>query len=103
MKTVVTPKIVAHIAKLATIPVSEKEQQELATAFEETLEVVDELAQLDTKDVPTTHQVTGLENVWREDLVNQSVMFTQQEALANSKKTHNGYFVVPGILEGKDV
>ena len=101
-KTIVTPKDVEHIAKLASIPISEKEKQNLATAFEETLAVVDELASLDVKDVPTTHQVTGLENVWREDEVNQQTTFTQQEALANAEQTHDGFFVVPRILEEKD-
>lgn len=101
-KTTVTPQTVAHIAQLANIPVSEKEKQELATGFEETLAVVDELNSLDVQNVPTTHQVTGLENVWREDEVNQETTFTQQEALANAQQAHNGFFVVPRILEEKD-
>lgn len=101
-KTVVTPQTVAHIAQLANIPISKKEEQELAKAFEETLIVVDELASLDVQDVPTTHQVTGLENVWREDEINQNTMFTQQEALANAHQAHDGFFVVPRILEEKD-
>lgn len=101
-KTVITPQTVAHIAKLANIPVSKQEEQDLAKAFEETLVVVDELASLDVKNVPTTHQVTGLENVFREDEVNQEMMFTQQEALANAQQAHNGFFVVPRILEEKD-
>ncbi len=101
-KTVVKPQTVAHIAQLANIPISEQEETSLAKAFEETLIVVDELATLDVKNVPTTHQVTGLENVWREDEINQEATFTQQEALANAQQTHNGYFVVPRILEEKD-
>ena len=101
-KTIVTPQNVAHIAKLANIPISEKEQQDLAKAFEETLEVVDELSSLNVENVKTTHQVTGLENVWREDEVNTDVMFTQQEALTNAQNTHDGYFVVSNILEERD-
>ncbi|MCC6710809.1 MAG: Asp-tRNA(Asn)/Glu-tRNA(Gln) amidotransferase subunit GatC [Candidatus Pacebacteria bacterium] len=101
-KTTVTPQTVAHIAQLANIPVSEKEKQELATGFEETLAVVDELNSLDVQNISTTHQVTGLENVWREDQINQETMFTQQEALTNAHQTHNGFFVVPRILEEKD-
>lgn len=101
-KTIVTPKNVEHIAKLANIPVSEKEKEELAAGFEETLAVVDELNSLNVENVPTTHQVTGLENVWREDEINQETTFTQQEALANAEKSHDGYFVVPRILEEKD-
>lgn len=98
----VTPKDVAHIAKLANIPVSEAEEKDFAGAFEETLEVVDQLRQLDVSQTPTTHQVTGLENVWREDEINQEKMFTQEEALKNGSQIHQGYFVVPRVLEEKD-
>jgi aspartyl/glutamyl-tRNA(Asn/Gln) amidotransferase C subunit len=65
--------------------------------------VVDQLRELDTNQTQPTHQVTGLENVWREDKVDKQKMFTQEEALENSKATHQGYFVVPRILEEKDV
>jgi aspartyl-tRNA(Asn)/glutamyl-tRNA(Gln) amidotransferase subunit C len=101
-KTKVTPSDVEHIAKLAQIPVSENEKQEFAKAFEETLGVVDELRELDVSKTKTTHQVTGLENIWREDVVEKEKMFSQKEALANSDNTHQGYFVVNRILEEKD-
>ncbi|NCN45059.1 MAG: hypothetical protein AUK08_00185 [Candidatus Pacebacteria bacterium CG2_30_36_39] len=102
MKNSVTPQIVAHIAKLANIPVTQVEQEKLAAGFSETLDVIDELNKLDVKNVPTAHQVTGLENVWREDTINPNTIFTQQEALANAAQTHNGFFVVSRILEEKD-
>ncbi|HCR81081.1 MAG: Aspartyl/glutamyl-tRNA(Asn/Gln) amidotransferase subunit C [Candidatus Pacebacteria bacterium GW2011_GWB1_47_8] len=103
VKSVVTPKDVEHIAKLAKIPVSPTEKRSFATAFEETLGVVNQLRQLDVTQTPTTHQVTGLENVWRDDEVDETKMFSQQQALANGTKVHDGYFMVPRILEEKDV
>ena len=101
-KPSVTAKDVKHISQLAQIPVTKKEEQELAKAFVETLEVVNELRELNVADTPTTHQVTGLENNWREDKVDKKVMFSQQEALSNGDQTHQGYFLVPKILEAKD-
>lgn len=101
-KISVTPADVQHIAQLAQIPVTEKETEKFAKAFVEILGVVDQLRQLDVSKTPTTHQVIGLENVWREDVVNQKKMFTQKQALANAAETHDGYFVVPRILEEKD-
>lgn len=101
-KQTVTPAQVAHIAQLANIPVTDAEEKSLASAFEATLVVADELAQLDVSKTPTTHQVTGLENVWREDEVDTEQMFSQEDALANAEKTHQGYIVVPRILEEKD-
>lgn len=90
---------VAHIAHLANIPVTDSEKKMLAEAFNETLDVVDQLQQLDTSNVPTTHQVTGLENVTRNDVVNEKRMLSQDEALANATRKHNGYFVVPQVIE----
>jgi aspartyl-tRNA(Asn)/glutamyl-tRNA(Gln) amidotransferase subunit C len=91
-------QIVHHIAQLANIPVSSDEETKLATQFEETIEVVAHLSELDTTNVEPTSQVTGLENVWREDIVDAKRMFTQDQALANAQKKDNGYFVVSQII-----
>ena len=99
----VTPDDVAYIAKLANIPVSDKEKQQFAQAFAETLTVIEELRELDNDGILPTHQVTGLKNVWREDVIDKEKMFSQQEALANTDKTYQGFFVVSRVLEEKDV
>ena len=100
-----TPKItkqtIKHVASLSNIPVTDKEQENLKNAFEETLDVIAELQSVDVENVELTNQVTGFENVLREDIVDDTNTFTQQEALANAKKTHNGFFVVPRIIEEK--
>lgn len=92
---------VNHIAKLANIPLTDEEEGKLATAFTETLDVVAKLKEVDTANTEPTHQVTGLVNVLRDDEVDESRMFTQEEALANAKTTADGYFVVEQILEEK--
>ena len=100
-----TPKIttntIKHVANLSNIPVTQVEQENLRDAFEETLEVIAELQSVDIAGVEPTHQVTGFENVLREDIVDTQHMFTQQEALANAKETHKGFFVVPRIIDEK--
>ncbi|MBD3279191.1 MAG: Asp-tRNA(Asn)/Glu-tRNA(Gln) amidotransferase subunit GatC [Candidatus Pacebacteria bacterium] len=98
-KTTISPHQVKHVAQLANIPISKKEEQELTQAFTETLAVVNQLKSLKTKNVQPTHQVTGLENILRADKVDQEKMFTQEQALANASQTHQGYFVVPRIIE----
>lgn len=97
-KTNISLQQVQHIAHLANIPVSEAELVRLQSAFDETLDVISNLKELDTTKVTPTHQVTGLENVLREDEVSEKRMFSQQAALANASKTHAGYFVVPQII-----
>ncbi len=87
-----------HVAQLANLELTDTQAKKLATAFTETMEVVNRLQQLDISSVEPTHQVTGLTNRWREDEVDKSQEFTQEEALHNAAHTHNGYFVVPRIV-----
>lgn len=94
-------EIVAKVAGLANIPITNTELDKLTAAFAETLEVVDKLQAVDTTNVKPTHQVTDLVNVWREDKIDLNQQFTQNQALANAKH-HNGYFVVPRILKSED-
>ena len=93
---------VKHLAKLAQMEVTEKEEKTLEKGFEQTLKVIDQLSELDTSQVKPTSQVTGLTNVWREDKVDKSRMLTQKQALSNAKKTYKGYFVVPAIFAKGD-
>lgn len=93
---------VKHIAKLANIPITQAESEKLATAFTETLVVVDKLKKAGASKTSPTYQVTGFKNVLREDVVKAENSFTQEEALANAKVTYQGYFVVPYVLQNKD-
>ena len=102
VKTTVSPAQVQHIGKLATIPLTEVELQNLAHSFEDTLVLVDELSEPDVSQVKSTSQVTGLINIWREDVVKTDQTFSQAAALKNAAKTHAGYFMVPGVLTAKD-
>ncbi len=101
MKNKITTTQIKHIATLASIPISTSEEEKLRDAFEETLDVISELQSVDVTGVEPTHQVTGLENVLREDKINEKNMFSQKDALKNAKKTYNGYFVVPRIIDEK--
>jgi len=99
----ISQDLVKHIASLAKIPVLEEEEKELTEGFNKTLTVVDELFKVDVANVEPTHQVTGLENVLREDKVDEKKMLNQKEALSNTKNKHNGYFVVNRIIDDKTV
>jgi aspartyl-tRNA(Asn)/glutamyl-tRNA(Gln) amidotransferase subunit C len=89
---------VQHIAKLANLPITAEEEKKLEAAFADTLKVVEDLKNVDVTNVLPTFQVTGLENVMREDVVDEEKMFSQKEALANAKQTYDGYFVVPQVI-----
>lgn len=94
-----TTQTVQHVAQLAAIPLTLEEENVLANGFNTTIEVVDMLFKLKVENEEPTHQVTGLTNVFREDQVDEKNMLSQDNALKNAPRTHNGYFVVPQILE----
>ncbi len=88
---------VSHIAKLANLPLSSTEKAKLEKQLEETLEYVEGLNEVETKNTEPTSQVTGLENVTRDDIAKPSL--SQNDALSNSKSIQNGFFRVKAIFE----
>ena len=90
---------IKHVAKLANLPLSDKEIEKLGPQLEETLDYIEQLNEIDTTGVEPTAHVTGLENVTRNDSISES--FSQEDAISNSKNKRNGLFVVPGIFDNE--
>ncbi len=88
---------VPHIAKLANITVSPEEESKLEKQLEEILSYVEKLKEVNTSEAEETSQVTGLENVAREDVA-KNCELTQEEAISGSTSTHNGLFKAKGVL-----
>ena len=88
---------VSHVAKLANLPLKSEEKKKFEKQLSEVLSYVEKLKEVDAKNVETTSQVTGLENITRKDETVPSL--TQEEALSNTKSQHNGLFKVKAILE----
>lgn len=99
MSQTFTSDDVSKIATLASIPVSEDEKKELASGFTAVVKVLDVLNTIDVTDVEPTYQVTGLVNVFRDDIVDENRTFTQNEALANAPSSHDGYFMVDQVID----
>ena len=94
---ILTDKEVRHVAKLARLGLSEEEIAKFQKQLSGILEFVAALNEVDTKDVIPTSQVTGLENVFREDEVKPSL--SQEEVLANAPDKYKSYFRVKKVLE----
>ncbi|HRN96198.1 MAG TPA: Asp-tRNA(Asn)/Glu-tRNA(Gln) amidotransferase subunit GatC [Candidatus Levybacteria bacterium] len=88
---------VKHIAKLANLEISVEEEAKFEKQLSEVLDMVGKLNEVDTTGVEETSQVTGLENVTREDIPKQSL--SQDDTLSNASAQHNGLFMVKGIFE----
>lgn len=88
---------VPRVAKLANLPLKQEEKEKFEKQLSEILTYVEKLKKVDTKNVEITSQVTGLENIKREDKVIPSL--SQEEATSQTKSQQNGLFKVKAILE----
>lgn len=95
----ITIQDVQHLAKLANLPIDKSKYKKLQEQLGSILDYVRAVQTAPTENTPETTQVTGLSNVWREDVVDNERMLTQEEALSNAKRTHDGYFVVDAVIE----
>ncbi len=95
-KVKITTEEVKHIAKLAKLPLSDKEIAKFQNQLSDIIDFVDQLKKMDTANGVPTSQVTGSTNVFREDKVTPSL--SQDLVLQNASKKYKGYFVVKAIL-----
>lgn len=82
----VTKSDVAYLATLSKIALSEDELDSLTVDLENILGYIEQLRELDTSQVEPTYQVTGLKNVWREDVIEEQIPREELLALAPSQK-----------------
>jgi len=65
----ITREDVLHLAQLSSLKLDDSEIDGLQANISDILGYVENLNKLDTTGVEPTYQVTGLSNVWREDIV----------------------------------
>lgn len=66
-----TTKEIDHIATLAHITLSDEEKEQYAEELSIIFDYVNQLSEVDTDGVKETAQVTGLEDVVREDIASE--------------------------------
>lgn len=92
-----TGEEVKRIAKLAKLPLNDAEVKKYTVQLTDILEFVSKLQQVKVKQTVISGGVTELVNVYREDVVDKSRMFTQEQALKNAKASYKGFFKVSEI------
>lgn len=90
---------ILHVASLAILVLSSEEFDMFLPQLNSILDFISKLQQVDTSNVQPTSQVTGLLNVFREDKVDETRVFSQEKALSNAPATHNGFFKVPSVFD----
>lgn len=88
---------IEHIAVLGRLSLSEEEKEMFGPQLSNILDYVEQLNELDTKDVEPTSHVIPLNNVMREDIPGGSI--SREEALMNAPSHTEKFFRVPKIIE----
>ncbi|OGF24399.1 hypothetical protein A3H09_01300 [Candidatus Falkowbacteria bacterium RIFCSPLOWO2_12_FULL_45_13] len=90
---------IQHIAKLARLDLSEPELEKYGGQLSAVLDYIDQLKEVDVKGVEPTAQVTGLENVLREDEVKNWDKEEIELALKDAPARGGRFIKVKRVLE----
>ena len=88
---------VRHVARLARLKITDTEAALFASQLSKVLEYVEQLNEVDTRNVPPTAHALPVSNVFREDVVRPS--WTTDQALHNAPDHQDGFFRVPKVLD----
>lgn len=90
---------VKKVAKLANLNLTPSEEEKFSQQLSKILDYIDELNSVDTSSVEPTFNVSGRENILREDISETGL--TQEEALSNAPVKRDGFFVSRGVFNNE--
>ena len=96
--TQITRDEVLKLAKLAKLKLNEDELKKFREEISEIIQYVEKLQAVNLDEFIPTNQVTGLENVMRDD-VKVDYGTTREELLKNVPAVDEGYIKVKRVLE----
>jgi aspartyl-tRNA(Asn)/glutamyl-tRNA(Gln) amidotransferase subunit C len=96
MEIKISPQEVRHVADLARLELTEREELLMTEQLNSILSYMDKLNELDTSDVPPTTHAIQLQNVFRQDAVVSSV--DRELALDNAPESDGVNFIVPKVI-----
>lgn len=88
---------VRYLARLSSLELDDSEVEPLAQDIENILGYVEQLDELNTEGVDPTYQVTDLENIWRDDAV-QDDGISRESLLALAPASRENQVEVPKVL-----
>lgn len=92
----ITPEVVAHLASLSRIALTDDEIAKLTGELGQIVDSVAKVSAVATPDVPATSHPIPLGTVTRDDVVGATL--TPEQALAGAPAHENGQFKVASIL-----
>jgi aspartyl-tRNA(Asn)/glutamyl-tRNA(Gln) amidotransferase subunit C len=88
---------VHHLAQLSSLQLDDHEAEALRVDLGNILGYIDQLSELTTDGIEPTYQVTDLQNVWRDDVID-NYGIGREELLALAPKADNNQIKVPKVL-----
>ena len=95
--TQISRETVLRLAQLSKLQLDDDEVESLAADITNILGYVEQLNELDTDGVEPTYQVTGLENVWRNDVVGGGEV-NREDILGLAPEAIESQVKVPKVL-----
>lgn len=87
---------VRHLAALSEINLSDEELTVLTTDIDNIVGYINQLDELNTDGIEPTFQLTGLKNVWRNDVIEPQL--AREELLALAPAQEDNQVKVPKVL-----
>lgn len=95
--TQISTSDVQHLAQLSSLQLDDAEAEALRVDLENILGYIDQLSELNTDGVEPTYQVTDLQNVWRDDVVDDYGI-DRADLLALAPDSDKNQIKVPKVL-----
>lgn len=96
--THITEESLKQLAELSAIELTSSELDGLSGDLEKILSYIDQMQELNTDDVEPTYQVTDLQNVWRDDAVDNNGPMREALLSTAGQNTSNSQIKVPKVL-----
>jgi aspartyl-tRNA(Asn)/glutamyl-tRNA(Gln) amidotransferase subunit C len=90
-------KDIKHVAKLSKLEFSDEEIKGFTEKFNDIVDYMDKLNEVDVEGVEPTYHALNLKNVFREDEVKASI--DRKEVLEAAPSKAGGCFKVPKVVE----
>ncbi len=96
-KSLITEEEIIKLAKLSSLELSGEEVKRYQTEVSTILTMIDKLREIDTEGVEPTYQVSGNQNVMREDIIDTELV-SPEELIKLSPDSLKGQIKVEKVL-----
>ena len=97
-KKIVSKEIIEKVADLAKLTLRTGEVEKFEGQLSKVFEYAGLISKLNTSYIGETSQMVYKPNRFRDDVINTELMFSQENAVSQAKRSHKGFFVVTAIL-----